>query len=139
MAAAGSVRQDAVAAIKEQQAVAATKATEADAQGIVEYKRKQREEGKATGEYDLVGDSKTAEIDLTDPPPAKKSKAAKDLEDMTIDELQAEYKAKLNVIQVRGPSARNKAWLIDKINGGLTVRAKRAQGEQGGGGKRARG
>jgi len=81
-----------------------------------------------------------AATDLTDSPPAKKNKVAKDLEDMTIDELQEVYKAKLNVIQVRGPSARNKAWLIDKINGGLTVRAKRALGNKqgGGGGKRAR-
>ena len=58
---------------------------------------------------------------------------------LTIDELQDVYKAKLDKNQVRGPSARNKAWLIDQINGGLTVRAKRAQGKQGGGGgKRAR-
>jgi hypothetical protein len=94
----------------------------------------------ATKEQQAVAaKKKTAEIDLTAPPPAKKNKVAKDLEDMTIDELQAKYRAKLNVIQVRGPSARNKAWLIDKINGGLTVRAKRAQGKQGGGGgKRAR-
>ena len=51
----------------------------------------------------------------------------------------AKGKAKLDKTQVRGPSARNKAWLIDKINGGLTVRAKRALGnKQAGGGKRAR-
>ena len=116
------------------------KAVAPDAQGINEYKRKLREEGKATGKYDLVGDSKAEEIDLTDSPPAKKMKAAtKPLEDMTIDELQAEYKAKLNVIQVRGPSARNNAWLIDKIQGGLTVRAKRALGnKQGASSKRPR-
>ena len=115
------------------------KAVAPDAQGINEYKRKQREEGQATGKYDLVGDSKVEEIDLTDSPPAKKMKATKALEDMTIDELQAEYKAKLNVIQVRGPSARNKAWLIDKIQGGLTVRAKRALGnKQGASSKRPR-
>ena len=115
------------------------KAVVPDAQGINEYKRKQREEGQATGKYDLVGDSKVEEIDPTDSPPAKKMKATKALEDMTIDELQAEYKAKLNVIQVRGPSARDKAWLIDKINGGLTVRAKRARGnKQGASSKRPR-
>ena len=74
----------------------------------------------------------------TDSPPAKKMKATKALEDMSIDELQAEYKAKLNVIQVRGPSARNKEWLIDKINGGLTVRAKRALGNKGKSNKRPR-
>jgi hypothetical protein len=80
------------------------------------------------------------EVDAaTDSPPAKKMKATKALEDMSIDELQDVYKAKLDKNQVRGPSARNKAWLIDQINGGLTVRAKRAQGKQGGGGgKRAR-
>ena len=115
------------------------KAVAPDAQGINEYKRKQREEGQATGKYDLVGDSKVEEIDLTDSPPAKKMKATKALEDMTIDELQAEYKAKLNVIQVRGPGARDKAWLIDKIQGGLTVRAKRARdNKQGASGKRPR-
>jgi hypothetical protein len=132
--------QDAVAATKEQHAVAAKKATEADAQGIVDYKRKQREEGKATGEYDLVGDSKTAEIDLTAPPPAKKSKVApKALEDMSVDELQAEFKAKLGRTQVTGSRARDKGWLIGRINGVPTIRAKRAQGKQGGGGgKRAR-
>ena len=115
------------------------KAVAPDAQGINEYKRKQREEGQVTGKYDLVGDSKAEEIDLTDSPPAKKMKATKALEDMTIDELQEVYKAKLNVIQVRGPSARDKAWLIDKINGGLTVRAKRALGnKQGASSKRPR-
>ena len=66
-------------------------------------------------------------------------KATKPLEDMSVDELQEMYKAKLNVIQVRGPSARNNAWLIDKIQGGLTVRAKRALGnKQGASSKRPR-
>ena len=129
--------QDEVAAIKEQQAAAAKKTTEADAQGIVDYKRKQREEGKATGEYDLVGDSKTAEIDLTDSPPAKKSKVASTLEE-EIDELQAEYKAKLGRTQVTGPKARDKEWLIGQINGGMTIRAKRAQKQGGSPNKRSR-
>jgi hypothetical protein len=72
-------------------------------------------------------------------PPAKKMKVASSpLEHMTIDELQAVYKAKLNVNQVRGPSARNKKWLIDKINGGMTIRAKRAQKQGGSPNKRAR-
>ena len=64
--------------------------------------------------------------------------APKSLASMDVDELQEEYKTKLNVTQVRGPKARDHRWLIDKINGGLTVRAKRAQDKQGGGGKRAR-
>jgi hypothetical protein len=66
-------------------------------------------------------------------------KATLALEDMSIDELQDVYKAKLDKNQVRGPSARNKAWLIDQINGGLTVRAKRALGnKQGASSKRPR-
>ena len=52
--------------------------------------------------------------------------APKALDNMTVEELQAVYKDKLNVTQVRGPSARSKEWLIDKINGGMTIRAKRA-------------
>ena len=81
-----------------------------------------------------------AATDLTDPPPAKKMKATKALEDMSIDELQAEFKAKLGRTQVTGSRARDKGWLIGRINGGLTVRAKRALGNKqgGGGGKRAR-
>ena len=72
-------------------------------------------------------------------PPAKKMKVASSpLEHMTIDELQAVYKAKLNVNQVRGPSARNKEWLIGQINGGMTIRAKRAQKQGGSPNKRAR-
>ena len=78
-----------------------------------------------------------ATISLADSP-VKKMKKAAAFEDMDVDELQEEYKAKLGVTQVRGPKARDRRWLIDKINGGLTVRAKRAQDKQGGGGKRAR-
>eukprot|EP01043_Picozoa_sp_COSAG02_P060622 COSAG02_NODE_7961_length_2771_cov_1.845808_2_plen_463_part_00 len=48
---------------------------QADAQGISDYKRKQRENGTATGAYDYSGNGKTDEIDLTDSPPAKKAKA----------------------------------------------------------------
>ena len=72
-------------------------------------------------------------------PPAKKMKVASSpLQDMTTEELQAVYKAKLGRTQVRGPSARNKEWLIDKINGGMTIRAKRAQKQGGSPNKRAR-
>jgi hypothetical protein len=39
---------------------------------------------------------------------------------------------------VTGSRARDKGWLIGRINGVPTIRAKRAQGKQGGGGKRAR-
>jgi hypothetical protein len=131
--------QDAVAAIKEQQSAAVKKTTKADAQGIVDYKRKQRESGIATGPYDNVGGHSGAAIDLTDSPPAKKMKVASSpLDNMTVEELQAVYKDKLNVTQVRGPSARNKKWLIDKINGGMTIRAKRAQKQGGSPNKRAR-
>ena len=106
------------------------------AQGIVDYKRKQRESGIATGPYDNVGGCSGAAIDS---PPAKKMKVASSpLEHMTIDELQAVYKDNLNVTQVRGPSARNKEWLIDKINGGMTIRAKRAQKQAGSLNKRRR-
>ena len=49
------------------------------------------------------------------------------------------FKAKLGRTQVTGSRARDKGWLIGRINGVPTIRAKRAQGKQGGGGgKRAR-
>ena len=69
---------------------------------------------------------------------AKKSKVAPKTLEEEIDELQAEYKAKLGRAQVTGPKARDKEWLIGKISGVPTIRAKRAQDKQAGGGKRTR-
>ena len=79
-------------------------AAEPGARGIVAYTRTPRDAGLADS-------------------PVKKMKKATLLEDMDVDELQEEYKTKLNVTQVRGSKARDRCWLIDKINGGLTVRA----------------
>jgi hypothetical protein len=68
------------------------------------------------------------------PPSAAEERQVAEIELMDVDALQEAYKDTLNRTQVTGPNARNKEWLIGKIRGVPTIRAKRAlrEGKQGG-------